>query len=111
MIGNVGDSRAVLGTRDHNDCLLAVQLTVDLKPNLPSTFSSLSLSLSSVLILSFVNFAFERLLIYLFYNTCSRHVTCAPLNLLPIFHFFFGSLVWSQISQNRNGMVICGYRD
>lgn len=46
MIGNVGDSRAVLGTRDHNDCLLAVQLTVDLKPNLPSTFSSLSLSLS-----------------------------------------------------------------
>ncbi|XP_020685516.2 probable protein phosphatase 2C 33, partial [Dendrobium catenatum] len=36
VIGNVGDSRAVLGTRDHNDCLVAVQLTVDLKPNLPS---------------------------------------------------------------------------
>ncbi|KAL0921266.1 hypothetical protein M5K25_008323 [Dendrobium thyrsiflorum] len=35
VIGNVGDSRAVLGTRDHNDCLVAVQLTVDLKPNLP----------------------------------------------------------------------------
>ncbi|KAM0940878.1 putative protein-serine/threonine phosphatase [Dioscorea sansibarensis] len=35
VIGNIGDSRAVLGTRDHNDCLLAVQLTVDLKPNLP----------------------------------------------------------------------------
>ncbi|KAJ0971922.1 hypothetical protein J5N97_019881 [Dioscorea zingiberensis] len=35
VIGNVGDSRAVLGTRDHNDCLIAVQLTVDLKPNLP----------------------------------------------------------------------------
>ncbi|WOL11964.1 putative protein phosphatase 2C 33 isoform X1 [Canna indica] len=36
VIGNVGDSRAVLGTRDHNNSLLAVQLTVDLKPNLPS---------------------------------------------------------------------------
>ncbi|KAH0451078.1 hypothetical protein IEQ34_021770 [Dendrobium chrysotoxum] len=35
VIGNVGDSRAVLGTRDHNDSLVAVQLTVDLKPNLP----------------------------------------------------------------------------
>lgn len=35
MIGNVGDSRAILGTRDENDCLTAVQLTVDLKPNLP----------------------------------------------------------------------------
>ncbi|XP_038974833.1 probable protein phosphatase 2C 33 isoform X1 [Phoenix dactylifera] len=35
VIGNVGDSRAVLGTRDQNDCLIAVQLTVDLKPNLP----------------------------------------------------------------------------
>lgn len=35
VIGNVGDSRAVLGTRDHKDSLVAVQLTVDLKPNLP----------------------------------------------------------------------------
>ncbi|KAG4922865.1 hypothetical protein JHK86_051678 [Glycine max] len=35
VIGNVGDSRAVLGTRDHEDSLIAVQLTVDLKPNLP----------------------------------------------------------------------------
>ncbi|RAL47536.1 hypothetical protein DM860_011274 [Cuscuta australis] len=35
VIGNVGDSRAVLGTRDKNDSLTAVQLTVDLKPNLP----------------------------------------------------------------------------
>jgi len=38
VIGNVGDSRAVLGTRDENDCLIAVQLTVDLKPNLPSMY-------------------------------------------------------------------------
>ncbi|KAL2526197.1 putative protein phosphatase 2C 33 [Abeliophyllum distichum] len=36
VIGNVGDSRAVLGTRDQNNSLTAVQLTVDLKPNLPS---------------------------------------------------------------------------
>ncbi|KAJ8491925.1 hypothetical protein OPV22_013646 [Ensete ventricosum] len=35
VIGNVGDSRAVLGTRDQHNSLVAVQLTVDLKPNLP----------------------------------------------------------------------------
>ncbi|XP_019160793.1 PREDICTED: probable protein phosphatase 2C 33 [Ipomoea nil] len=35
VIGNVGDSRAVLGTRDKDDYITAVQLTVDLKPNLP----------------------------------------------------------------------------
>ncbi|KAG9448890.1 hypothetical protein H6P81_008855 [Aristolochia fimbriata] len=35
VIGNVGDSRAVLGTRDKDNSLVAVQLTVDLKPNLP----------------------------------------------------------------------------
>ncbi|KAK6137831.1 hypothetical protein DH2020_028434 [Rehmannia glutinosa] len=36
IIGNVGDSRAVLGTRNENNSLTAVQLTVDLKPNLPA---------------------------------------------------------------------------
>ncbi|EEF47391.1 probable protein phosphatase 2C 33 [Ricinus communis] len=36
VVGNVGDSRAVLGTRDKDDSLVAVQLTVDLKPNLPA---------------------------------------------------------------------------
>ncbi|KAL3650115.1 hypothetical protein CASFOL_006518 [Castilleja foliolosa] len=36
IIGNVGDSRAVLGTRDKNNLITAVQLTVDLKPNLPA---------------------------------------------------------------------------
>ncbi|CAM8979783.1 unnamed protein product [Rhodiola kirilowii] len=36
VVGNVGDSRAVLGTRDADDNLVAVQLTVDLKPNLPA---------------------------------------------------------------------------
>ncbi|XP_068636488.1 probable protein phosphatase 2C 66 [Aristolochia californica] len=35
VIGNVGDSRAVLGMRDKDNSLVAVQLTVDLKPNLP----------------------------------------------------------------------------
>ncbi|KAL6998996.1 hypothetical protein U1Q18_000163 [Sarracenia purpurea var. burkii] len=35
IIGNVGDSRAVLATRDKEDALMAVQLTTDLKPNLP----------------------------------------------------------------------------
>ncbi|XP_051128888.1 probable protein phosphatase 2C 18 [Andrographis paniculata] len=35
IIANVGDSRAVLATRDGSNALSAVQLTVDLKPNLP----------------------------------------------------------------------------
>ena len=34
IIGNVGDSRAILGTKVEDDeSLVAVQLTVDLKPN------------------------------------------------------------------------------
>ncbi|CAH2055271.1 unnamed protein product [Thlaspi arvense] len=36
VVGNVGDSRAVMGTRDSENALVAVQLTVDLKPNLPA---------------------------------------------------------------------------
>lgn len=36
IVGNLGDSRAVLGTRDQNDKLVAHQLTVDLKPDHPS---------------------------------------------------------------------------
>lgn len=36
VIGNLGDSRAIMGTRDASNNLTAVQLTVDLKPNLPS---------------------------------------------------------------------------
>ncbi|KAL5703191.1 putative protein phosphatase 2C 33 [Ranunculus cassubicifolius] len=35
ILGNIGDSRAVMGTRDQDNALLALQLTVDLKPNLP----------------------------------------------------------------------------
>ena len=42
VIGNVGDSRAVLATRDKDSSLIAIQLTVDLKPDLPG----LSLSLT-----------------------------------------------------------------
>ncbi|XP_042037316.1 probable protein phosphatase 2C 33 [Salvia splendens] len=36
VVGNIGDSRAILATRDANNSLAAVQLTVDLKPNLPA---------------------------------------------------------------------------
>ncbi|KAH6806819.1 Protein phosphatase 2C family protein, partial [Perilla frutescens var. frutescens] len=36
VISNLGDSRAVLCTRDSNNELIAKQLTVDLKPNLPA---------------------------------------------------------------------------
>ncbi|XP_047083885.1 probable protein phosphatase 2C 66 [Lolium rigidum] len=35
VVGNLGDSRAVMATRDAANNLTAVQLTVDLKPNLP----------------------------------------------------------------------------
>jgi serine/threonine protein phosphatase PrpC len=35
IVGNVGDSRAIMGTQDENGSWRAVQLTVDLKPNLP----------------------------------------------------------------------------
>ncbi|CAM6007135.1 unnamed protein product [Sphagnum balticum] len=35
VIANVGDSRAILATKDENEVLKAIQLTVDLKPNLP----------------------------------------------------------------------------
>lgn len=47
VIGHVGDSRAVLGTRDKDDSLISVQLTVDLKPNLPGLFLSLSIKFFS----------------------------------------------------------------
>lgn len=47
VIGNVGDSRAVLATREKDNSLVAVQLTVDLKPDLPSLSLSLSHSLTS----------------------------------------------------------------
>ncbi|PUZ62685.1 hypothetical protein GQ55_3G005600 [Panicum hallii var. hallii] len=36
IIANLGDSRAVLCTRDSKDRMIAVQLTTDLKPDLPS---------------------------------------------------------------------------
>ncbi|XP_077254088.1 putative protein phosphatase 2C 52 [Tasmannia lanceolata] len=35
FMGYIGDSRAVLGSRDSSDSIVAVQLTVDLKPDLP----------------------------------------------------------------------------
>ncbi|KAK3120136.1 hypothetical protein QOZ80_9AG0682230 [Eleusine coracana subsp. coracana] len=35
IVGNLGDSRAVLGTRNQNGLLVAHQLTVDLKPDHP----------------------------------------------------------------------------
>jgi hypothetical protein len=35
VIGNLGDSRAVMGTKDENGNLVPVQLTIDLKPDVP----------------------------------------------------------------------------
>ncbi|XP_008782938.1 probable protein phosphatase 2C 66 isoform X2 [Phoenix dactylifera] len=39
VVGNVGDSRAIMGRRDEDNNLVAVQLTIDLKPNLPKEAS------------------------------------------------------------------------
>ncbi|KAI9086685.1 hypothetical protein K1719_031279 [Acacia pycnantha] len=36
FMGNIGDSRAIMGSKDDNDSMVAIQLTVDLKPDLPS---------------------------------------------------------------------------
>ncbi|OIW08387.1 hypothetical protein TanjilG_03063 [Lupinus angustifolius] len=36
FLGNIGDSRAIMGSKDSNDSMVAIQLTVDLKPDLPS---------------------------------------------------------------------------
>lgn len=36
IVANLGDSRAVLCPPDSKDCLILVQLTTDLKPDLPS---------------------------------------------------------------------------
>ncbi|XP_057735260.1 probable protein phosphatase 2C 33 [Arachis stenosperma] len=44
VIGNVGDSRAVLCTRDHDDSLVPVQLTTDFKPSLPREAERIKLS-------------------------------------------------------------------
>lgn len=38
-MGYIGDSRAIMGSKDSNDSMVAIQLTVDLKPDLPSMFS------------------------------------------------------------------------
>ncbi|GAB2285341.1 hypothetical protein Dimus_019795 [Dionaea muscipula] len=35
FMGNIGDSRAIMGTKASDDSVVAIQLTVDLKPDLP----------------------------------------------------------------------------
>ncbi|KAG8641471.1 probable protein phosphatase 2C 52 [Manihot esculenta] len=35
FMGYIGDSRAIMGSKDNNDSMVAIQLTVDLKPDLP----------------------------------------------------------------------------
>ncbi|XP_022737657.1 LOW QUALITY PROTEIN: probable protein phosphatase 2C 52 [Durio zibethinus] len=35
FVGYIGDSRAIMGSKDSNDSMVAIQLTVDLKPDLP----------------------------------------------------------------------------
>ncbi|KAA8521787.1 hypothetical protein F0562_012460 [Nyssa sinensis] len=37
FMGYIGDSRAILGSKDSNDSMVAIQLTVDLKPDLPTS--------------------------------------------------------------------------
>jgi len=40
VVANVGDSRAVLATTSDDGDLVAVQLTIDFKPNLPREFAA-----------------------------------------------------------------------
>lgn len=42
FMGNIGDSRAILGSKDSSDTMVATQLTVDLKPDLPSILNTFS---------------------------------------------------------------------
>jgi len=44
-MGYIGDSRAIMGSKDSNDSMVAVQLTVDLKPDLPSRSYALQLAM------------------------------------------------------------------
>ncbi|KAK8968392.1 putative protein phosphatase 2C 33 [Platanthera guangdongensis] len=44
LVANLGDSRAILGTRNEKNMLVPVQLTVDQKPNLPASYLRLPLS-------------------------------------------------------------------
>ena len=54
LLGNVGDSRAILGTVGEDGSLMAIQLTVDLKPDIPSMYrKGFSLSLAHYLFLPF----------------------------------------------------------
>ncbi|KAL4307516.1 hypothetical protein AHAS_Ahas16G0286100 [Arachis hypogaea] len=50
FIGYIGDSRAVMGSKDSNDSMVAIQLTIDLKPDLQSLLfaSEFILSLCSM---------------------------------------------------------------
>ncbi|XP_045828708.1 probable protein phosphatase 2C 52 [Trifolium pratense] len=41
FMGNIGDSRAIMGSKDSNDSMVAIQLTVDLKPDLPREAESI----------------------------------------------------------------------
>lgn len=50
----------MLGTRDKDDSLVAMQLTVDLKPNLPGFFLSLPPSLLLCLSVLFNSFSFIK---------------------------------------------------
>ena len=53
-MGNIGDSRAILGSKDSNDSMVAVQLTVDLKPDLPSINALTTFAVISTFIFTFV---------------------------------------------------------
>lgn len=52
FMGYIGDSRAILASKDINDSMVATQLTVDLKPDLPS------MSYSNFLVRKFMAMSF-----------------------------------------------------
>ena len=95
VIGNVGDSRAVLGMRDKDDSLVPIQLTVDLKPNLPGFCFILSTySMQNFVLLQGIYIVLKTLLIRLKVNGSCRIKSLHTIRLYLKFTLLFLSLIW-----------------
>jgi hypothetical protein len=93
VVGNLGDSRAIMATRDAANNLTAVQLTVDLKPNLPSMFISLTDNFNWFLSFQFL-FVCVCMLLFSFLPVCLYQNLWLLLFLLQIDHFLLVLLIF-----------------
>jgi hypothetical protein len=73
----------VLGTRNENNQLVAVQLTVDLKPNIPSKFCIFFFS-------NFLIYLDAVLQIYGLCQSCFVQYNCAVLGFNVVYSIIFG---------------------